>query len=601
MGAHQLIVSIPNDPGIPPKELPIQILQPELQIKKGVPPTLVRDRLGYAATTGSVVVANSYIDLAIAKGPSPGSFPLYPDRTSGPLFSEQDPLVWRIRKPDGRSLVLPADLGAITSPVNGRNSFSDHFRETGTHMISLGLSRRLEVRTADLPIVVVGPHSEGGAFAAIATASKLPLISTNAQPISPGDQLGGIQILAPTSGAWIQNTPIDVLLQTYTGEGLPKLVGKKVLTRYRSSFNPNSITLTTNYVIVGSWCFYVQGPSLTFLDPGIPSIGRFAGSSPAIPDSNGLIQFQIVPQSATEADLLVVFVPTVFTLVPEDLPSELNLPVETIEMLDGQRVGGTFVGIGLTDYANDSDDTFLRQALMLPGTGIGITPRYIPVASARIRDAVAKGILPFDSAHGEFRVVGTGGFLKALDSGLPTIRLGEGLQLVRQIRDGSSLAITVESDLAYFNNGRYGTRTIYLDFPDGETFKSEIHLVGYSIETLAADHNLPQNAAYGFSSFDSFTGTKKGVRFPKAAVPLTIRPFDFRVPLRLFDLELRSSINACWDTNLNGVSDSEEDLNSDGIFDQSDNGKYDSGRKSAFRTKAGKCKPPSGKGQPFAF
>ncbi|MBL9167705.1 MAG: hypothetical protein JNN07_08185 [Verrucomicrobiales bacterium] len=572
VGAQKLIVSIPNDPGIPPIELPVQILLPELQIRKGAPPTLVRDRLGYGATTGSVVVANSYIDLAMAKGPSPGSLPLYPDRISGPLFSEQDPLVWRIRKPDGSTWELPADLGVPLIQANARNNFSGHFREPGTHLVSLGLSRRSEIRTADLPIQVVSPASSGTPLADIATASKLPLNSSSSQPIPTSDQLGGIQILAPTSGAWVPNTPIDVLLQTYTGEGLPRRLGKKVITQSRSSLDPNSVTLTTNYVMAGVWCYYVQGPSLTFLDPGIPSIGRFAGASPAIPDSNGLIQFQLLPQPTPDADLVVVFIPTVFTLARGDLASEANLRVETIQMVDGQRVGGTYTEIGITDYTHERDDTFLRQALMLPGRGIGITPRYIPVASQRVRDAVSNGILPSESAHAEFRVVGTDGFLKALGSALPTINLGEGLRLVRQTRNGSSLRVTVETDPAYFTTGRYGTRAIHLSFPDGQTFQSEIQLVAYSLETLAADHNLPQNAAYAFSTLDSFTNSKKGVRFPKAAVPFRIRPVEFSVPLQLFDLELRPSIHACWDANLNGIPDPAEDLNRDGIFDQRDNG-----------------------------
>lgn len=570
-GDQKLIVSIPNDSGIPPKELPIKVLLPELQIKKGVPPTLVRNQLGYGATTGSVVVANSYVDLAIAKGPSPGNFPLNPAHASAGVFSDQDPLVWRIQKPDGSNVVVPAELETNFVPMSGRNDFSGHFREPGTHVVSLGLSRRSEIRTADLSIVVVSPDSNRGPFAEIGNASKLPLSSTNTQSVPPANQLGGVQILAPSSGAWVANNPIDILLQTYSGEGIPKLVGKKVLIRLRSSQDANAVFIITNYVVAGAWCYYVTGPSITFQDPGLPSIGRFAGASPAIPDNNGLIQFQMVPQPSADSDLIVVFVPTVFTLVPGDLRSELNLPVETIDFLDGQQTGGTYVPIGITDYTSDSDDTFLRQALMLPGNGIAIHPRYIPVASARIRDAVARGTLPPESAQAEFRVVGNGGFLKALESGLPTVSLADGLQLIRQTRDGSTLIVTVESDLAYFSGGHYGTRAVTLDFPNGTQFKGEVQTVGYTVETLTADHNLPQNAAYGFSTFDSFTRANRGIRFPDAAIPLKIRPFDFSVPSRLLDLELRSSINACWDTNFNGLSDAAEDLNGDGFFDEGDN------------------------------
>lgn len=572
VGQHKLIVSIPNDPGIPAKEIPVQILQPELQIKKGVPPPLVRNQLGYGATTGSVVVANSYVDLAISKGPSPGNFPLYPDRASGPLFSDQDPLVWRIRQPDGSDVVLPAAIGTSASPANARNSFPESLRQPGTYRVSLGLTLRPEVRSADLPIVVVAPPSPGGPLGEIASAPKLSLISSNnSQPIGPANQLGGLQLLAPTSGAWVQNNPVDVLLQTYDGDGLPKRVGKRVVTRSRSSQDPSTILLSTNYVIAGAWSFYVQGPSLNFLDPGIPSIGRFNGASPAVPDASGRIQFQLVPQSSADTDLIAVFVPTIFTLVRGDFAEEPNLVSETIEILDGQKVGGTYAGIELTDYTQDTDDTFLRQALMLPGNGIGITPRYVPVASRRIRDAVSQGKLPPDAARAEFRVVGAAGFLTSLQSGLPTVQLGAGLQMVRQIRDGSSLLITVESDSAYFSTGHYGTRPVQLDFPNGRTFKSEIQLVAYSIETLAVDHNLPQNASYAFSSFDSFSGAKKGVRYPKAAVPFAIRPFDFSVPSRLLDVELSPSIHACWDANRNGIADPAEDLNGDGLFDERDN------------------------------
>ena len=521
-GEHRFMIDVPNDPRVTPVEIVMQVKRPTLRI---------------SAATNANISANSYVNIVHENGlPVSSAFYL-------PGIPVLDPMVWRIRSPGGQTKIV------AYSP----DRFPAVLHEPGIHIITLGLEKRTEVQTEELA-VEIKPHSSSG-FPAVAEAELKPISDTRGDPIERRNQFAGLAILEPTGGSWLPGVPFPIRLQVYDGEGNARQVGKKTITIRRSTSDPETVQITTNYVIASI-------RSLTNV---------ISGKLPA--NGAGIIQFNYVKNiefaGEQDRDLLLNFTTVMFSYTGDEIPDQPNLPVELFEYEDGVLVTEQRVAVGMADFVNSKDATLRSPTLMFPGRGIVANPLLLTIPAQRVRQAVEDGKLPQGSDQVTIELLGTAGFLNSLASGVNSVALGEGLSLVSQIITNGRLKLRMNTDLAYFEGDqtRYSSREILIHFGNGTTGKTSIYLTGYRLSTnsFQTDLNLPLNAAYGFRQ-----GFNVG-RFPIGSVSMEVLPVRNDLPLLGFDMELRPSIHACWDSNQNGEFDSNEDRHADGILDERDN------------------------------
>jgi hypothetical protein len=572
-GEHRFIIDVPGDTLIPPQEIVLNVIRPPLRIRSGYAEFNSFSGEGYGAFSNSLITANSWVDLEQDGSGPPLDLYRWENISIG-YMHDVDPLVWRIRHPDNSTEVLPYYRNL--NFFGAFNRFNGQFRQLGTYHISLGFSERSEIRSEELAIPVIAP---GVSFPEVANASKLIITNSDGDTVPASSQLGGLAILSPTSGSWVRNVPITVQLQCYDANGNPARIGKRILQVDRFS-NTSTVNRSTNYQVVQILPRRLVGP-----EPRLDSSGQriFAfGVTLPLADASGQVQFSMTMKDSTTSedsrDFAMAFLPILRTLSSGEFELQggsPGLPDELIETMDGVVVNHVRVPIGVTQFASAPDKSLLQPALMLPGRGIIASPQFVPIASGRVRQAVANGKLPPEAANVTFQVVGGTGFQEAINSGIASINLGPGITLLNSSPITNGLQITASTDYSYFgtNSALYVPRTITLVCDNGTTNRVDIGIVGYRLETISAqkDFNIPLNAAYGYTRDNyPFFGTK-GTRFPDGSVNYEVAKMNYNNPLYTMELQLHPSIHACWDANQDGIGQPAEDIDSDGEFTELDN------------------------------
>jgi hypothetical protein len=557
-GPARFIVSVPNDPGIPPREFEVNLKQPRLRIKKSIAPPLVRGLPGYGAIAGSKVAVHSYVDIEQFEGPALEAFSTLPNQFLP--HRDHDLLLWTIQRPDGTTeqVVEPSTVG-------DQNRFARNFHQTGTYRVTLGYERRPELSTEPLEVEVIGP-GETGTFAEVAAAPKKE-VRTDNLVVPLQNQLAGLRILSPVSDLpWLDGTPMTISARTYDGLGQPRVVGKKIREIVENSSGQQ--TETVSYQIAGFWVAYLSGPAnFTPFD-----VRRIV---PAYPDANGIATAQFTPEgndlADTGRDLVVALLPALFTLREDQYSTTLALPEQVKLTRNGMVVRDDKIPLGLVSYSNPADQGLLDQAIVFGGSGAVLVPRYLPVATERVRQAIAEGVLPADSDLVTFRMRGRAGFVASLQAGLPALDFQGRADLVSAERNGDEAVFRIRTRLPVFatNENLYGQVTLPVTLGNQARVRVLAEFVGYRVRTNTVDYNLPLNAAYSFRSF-TFSGSQFWDRHEDGVLPLSIATPSFRVPYRNLDVELRPSLHACWDRNRNGIADPEEDLDGDGLFTVAD-------------------------------
>ncbi len=561
-GAHRFVVDLPSDPGVPPVEIAMDLRLPELRFKPMA-----------GVTNGSAVVQNSYFDLQFASNAlSLVSTPLHPDfAQSSQRFHLGRSLAWFVRRPDGTTNQVEAG----TASFGGLEPFPLTLREVGPHEVWLGYREWPGLRSAGVPVEVVAPA--GPLFAEVMNVPLRPQTNHLGHPVLRENQYAGLHVVAPTLAGFTEGIPLTVTARLFTADGVAKRLGKRIVNRHRTSSNPDHPTWTTNYVMGGVELGNAAGGR--YYQVQTPALG--SGLYPA--DENGFVTFAIVVSPAEDPGTLrqpvrLELRPALRTFQGGELSSPPgDLPVEFFDHLDGVLVSASTVPMAVAQFENAPDTALRWQIASLGGHGVTAVPRAIPVASARVRDAVAAGRLPAGSERATFTLWGGDDFGAALAAGAPAVDLGDGLQVVEQAVQGNALTLTVTTDLAHFEedefNPPYGDRAIHLVFPDGARWTSELSVFGYRIEPqeFAVDRNIPLNAAYGHFEMGFSPTQRLPFRDEEGSVLFELKGRGFW-QIWGVDLELRPSLHACWDGNRNGLEEPGEDLDGDGFLTEADVG-----------------------------
>ena len=567
-GEHRFTVDMPSDPGVPPVEQVINLRLPELRLRP----------LG-GVTNGSPIVLNSYFDLEFATDtPSLLDTPMHPDVTFGRgAYHLRETLVWFVKRPGGQTNVLLANLDAgLLRP------FPTTLREPGIHEIWLGYRDRPGIRTESVRVHVVSPA--GGQFDEPPALARGP-VTDEGTPVPPENQYAALHIVSPTVGGFADNAPLRVTTRLYGADGKAKRLGKRVISRFRQSNRPDLTSFTTNYVIGGVFVSLESSSRYAQINTA-NTLNRL---HPA--DANGYVTFEItVPRPSTTSQYWSPvrfkvepgFVTVAASQVQEGAYEDL--PVEFLDHLDGVLVSATRIPLGVSEYMNPADNAYKVQLLDLPAHSVTPEPAVIPVASPRVREAVAAGKLPAGSDHAVFTLRGNEEFAAALAVAEPEVfvldqsafDLEPGVVEVATERvAANALRVSVATDLDYYEqdpfDSRYGDRIVLVRFPDGTRWMSRISLVGCRIQAHESllDRNVPLNAAYGYVDYNT-AGQLQAFRDEEGAALYEIVNRPFYGPVTGVDLELVPSLHAVWDANRNGTEDPGEDIDGDGQFTEND-------------------------------
>jgi len=522
------------DPNVPEQRITVNTIQPSLSFDDGI--------FNYPLPPEDQLLAGGWLNLA-----EPFDAPNVKAIAFSSLtrWADVSPTEWVINRPDGETKTYLA--GADDQ------DFKEFFDAPGEYQIQKRLRDRPEVATemfvftapdlAELdswPELNPGSHMFGGQM-------------TPAHFIA-----GGAKILSPLRGVWKPGAEINVVLQSFDGAGNPGPIGYTVRTTYSGGPQAGS---TDSTVVFPFTAGRRSGPG-------------FQIETVSAMDSAGRAQYKLTFSenlAGAGVDGLDLF------LEPRLLTS--GVTADTLPPFTGERLYETIFAwnsergvyqrvqspptnpppVRVANYLDPDWNSLHDYLIRISGRGAIFTPSRLPIASQRVRDAVAAGKLPAGSEHLSVTVTGTEGFAESVGSGLTGVELGEGLALVNSSANGDSIALTLSTDLAYWdaNPGELKVRTVRLNFGDESTWEGEVAFFRAALEPANenGEYDLPVNARY------DVTG-------PVGAVDIAVpRQGDLVANL---DLELIPSIYASWDADRDGVADPEEDANGDGVFDERD-------------------------------
>ncbi len=542
-GPVTFVVRVLNDPGIPPQEVTVEFLEPTLRVNTPWPAGGVR--VGYGAIDGSRIVQNSYVDFAVGEGADPADFPA---DLLGTAYSSIDPLVWRITRPGGEEVVVPLNPRNVALPFE----FTGTFDALGEYVIRKGFRDRPEIRTAAKTVEVVAA-TEFGALSESLDVEDAPIPTSN--------QFASFQILQAPRNAWVPGGRTPLSIQFYNADKEASFVGLVETI--------DGEPRTFSYMTLDHEDY---GVSLGFADPA-PGSNLVGYVDDRVFPATGQMDVEIgvstvVPLAGEGADDIFILVPSqsirrgLFDLDENvDVISHSGTAERDSSILGGARVLAP--GLGRARFQDERDESFIRQGVRIPGSGLILQPNRIPVASQRVRDAVAAGILPTGADNGKIVIQGTQGFADSLRAGAPTFELGTGVELVTMEIDLAREALIVElatelpSSLRSrdFSRGDFRPRDIKITFADGVVWVGNLSLYATELSPqFAGEPDLPMNARLGPNA--PVASTRFGVLNLGIPAPST--------------LSLRPSLAPCWDRNGNGVADPDEDQNGDGLFDERD-------------------------------
>ena len=546
-GPVSFVVDCPADPGIPPQQIDLTLRQPRLQVRQGSEP-------GFSGSPTTLannrVVQNAWVNVEGHPDDPPLTNLAF---SSGTRFIDIARPRHLITTPGGERL----EVAAPTS-LRLRHFFS----ETGTYQIQLGLADYPSIVTEPIAIRVVEPDAPGDPV-----SETTPVTASDGTPFDPGKFLGGFKVMSPQKPVWKPGVPIDYTVQLYDGNMTPGPVGRTMRTIRATTNGGPTVTDRTTVMSISVRRAIGAGYDLTF-----PMVDvNFNGSifqQPQYMDANGLVRFTITPKDLPQGadnnreDTFLVLEPTsrdqnTFALGGDNLYVEQrNTRNEVISS------PGPVPPVQAVPYSERSDEGFYDQYVRIAGHGLIARPRQLPVATQRVRDAIADGRLPAGADHVRFTLEGTEGFAESLGSGVQGIDLGAGIELISSQTEGGKILVEAKIDAATFENDSrsfFSFRDVMVDFGDGTQWAGEVEL--FSAELRSDNENqeldLPLNAQLDPNQ-------------PVGTVTYGMNTRGRSVPL--LDLELTPSIHAAWDANQNGRADEGEDLNGDGVFDFEDEG-----------------------------
>lgn len=328
-------------------------------------------------------------------------------RDSVESFARNDIPRWHVLYEGTEVATVPiTDDSLIDAPgVTGQGGLLNFTpEESGDWTVYLGMTQRTHLRSEDLPLNVVEPTEVG-------EVAVNPIEDTFGVIIPRERLLGALQIVEKPPGPWVIGQSFELKVQTYpAGAGggpiFPQTIGHELVFTRISNGQISSETVTT--VVGGVRLRSISGHSF-----------EMEGNLyPAGPD--GLISVRITPTDGDSArDLILSMEPTLYTFNEGGLVA--GLPRETRVHNEGRIArlpeGGNVPGIA--DFTDSKNDTFHHQCSLIPGRGLAFSPRFLPLTSDRVVQAVQEQRLPLGKDKVIFYAEGAGqSFLNALAAGV---------------------------------------------------------------------------------------------------------------------------------------------------------------------------------------
>lgn len=274
----------------------------------------------------------------------------------------------------------------------------------GNYSVYLGLTKRSHIRTADLKIKVV-------------EATDVADIAINEQedgfgkPIQRRNTLGSLQIIEQTPGPWHLGQPILLKIQTFpasSGGGplVPRPIGHEIKTTRR---NGGFITSTTYKTVIAGVNVATTSPHL------VNVVGDMYPKGP-----DGVISLIVTPIAGEKTDDLILSIsPTLYSFNGRGIVS--GIPIESRSYNDGvfSRIPINGNAPAIAQFTESKNKSYLEQCAYFQSTGLVFSPRFLPVTSPRVKQAVIDGRLPEGKDKVVFTAEGAGQlFQEAIASGI---------------------------------------------------------------------------------------------------------------------------------------------------------------------------------------
>lgn len=434
------------DPIAPPKKHPFIVRMPELGLKhigfQHIDPT-------------SPWVKGSWLNLFHYGKDVPPRVSVYDlyARDSVESFARDDIPRWHLSLDGNEVAVVPITDDALSNgqgaaeATGGKLSFVP--TESGNWSVYLGLTKRSHIRSGELQLNIVEPTD-------VASVELIPLKDSFGNNIPRFRTLGAFQVVEQSPGPWLIGQPVTLKIQTYPaaspngGPILPRPIGYEILTQRLSDGQLVSQTIQT--VVAGAQVTSASGHGIEVNGPRYPTT------------EDGIITLTITPTSGESSqDLILNISPRLYTFDEGGLVPGIPTESRIFNNNSFARIPDTGFTPAVGLFLEEKNKTFLEQCVLFEGRGLVFSPRFLPLTSERVKQAVADGRLPVGKDKVVFRAEGAGrAFRTAISSGVSPSQIGnlpsgavvEGTRIVdnkieitlntQQVREVGRKEITIE-------------------------------------------------------------------------------------------------------------------------------------------------------------
>ncbi|MGB6223522.1 MAG: putative metal-binding motif-containing protein [Haloferula sp.] len=475
-GPHTLRVENRCDTTAPPTDQAIVIRKPELAL---------RHNSAQEIDPTSPWVKGSWLNVHHRASSVPDRVSIYDlySRDSVESFARDDVPRWNLTLEGTETISVPITddpLINASGQAGGGGQLSFVPKDAGLWTVNLSFTERSYLMSKDLVLNVVEP-TDAGSVALVAQNDDFGAI------ISADQTLGAFQIVEQLEGPWVKDQPFTLKIQTYpaassSGPIVPRPVGHERTERVLDSDNNLiSETVTT----------YVGGVSVTAASPH--TINVTGDQHPTTTD--GIITLTVTPTAGPgEQDLILRLTPVMQVINgaghSPGLPSEVRVRKGSIRTRAPED--GNVPAIAM--FAEAKNQTFLNQCALVQGKGIAFSPRFVPVTSDRVIEAVNAGRLPAGKDKAVIYAEGAGAvFQTAIAGGVPAGQitgLPPGVSVSgTQVVDGR-----VEITLDTHGSGASGRHEIGFDLA-GVAWRGAVQFVSLELAHPAdhANEHIPLN------------------------------------------------------------------------------------------------------------
>lgn len=474
-GPHTLRVVNRCDSRAPAFDHPVNVRKPPLALR----------HLGFdEIDPNSPWVKGSWLNVYHRAADVPDRVSIYDlyARDSTESFARDDVPRWHLSLDDVEVATVPITDDPLIDQAGrtadgGRLSFIP--KESGNWKVFLGFTQRSHLMSADLALNVVEP-TDVGDVALVAQSDDLGAV------ISRPQTLGAFQIAEQLDGPWVRGEPFVLKIQTYPagaadGPTLPRPVGhERTITRIQDG-QITSQTVTT--FVAGVVVSAASEHTVTVEGDGYPTT------------ADGIITLTVTPTAGPgEQDLILRISPTLYQVDGSGIVP--GLPAETRVFNNGGMArlpeNGNVPAIAM--FETERDGTYLNQCALIQGGGLAMSPRFLPVTSDRVKQAVQEGRLAAGKDKVVFYAEGAGEvFQAAIASGVSTGQV-QGLPAGVVVEGARNVGNRIELTLNTHGSSASGRHEIRIVLNNRE-WRGHVQFVGLELDhpTDHDNEHIPLN------------------------------------------------------------------------------------------------------------